>query len=70
MKEKGSIQSDSDMQGATAALIRSARKARELAARTRTEFVVIRDGVLVREIPELDQISETAVQDNASSSAS
>lgn len=30
MKEKGSIQSDSDMQGATAALIRSARKARSL----------------------------------------
>ncbi len=57
------------MQGATAALIRSAKKPRELAARSRTEFVVIRDGVLVREIPELDQVSETPVQDTGSSSA-
>jgi sensor histidine kinase regulating citrate/malate metabolism len=43
--------SDPDMQKATAALIRAAKRARELAQQTGTEFVVIRDGQLVREIP-------------------
>lgn len=54
MKDNGSIESDSDMQLATVALLRASKKARALAARTRTEFVVIRDGRLVREIPDLD----------------
>ena len=36
MKEKSSIHSDSDRQGATAALIGAAKKVRELDARTRT----------------------------------
>ncbi len=44
--------SDPDMQKATAALIRASRRARELARQTGTEFVVIRNGKLVREIPE------------------
>jgi hypothetical protein len=70
VKEVISIHSDSDMQGATAALIRSAKKARELAARTRTEFVVIRDGVLVREIPEITPVSESELPDSGLSSAS
>jgi sensor histidine kinase regulating citrate/malate metabolism len=43
--------SDPDMQKATAALIRAAKRARELAQQTGTEFVVVRDGQLVREIP-------------------
>jgi len=37
------------------ALIRASKKARILAAKTRTEFVVIRDGKLVREIPEIKE---------------
>lgn len=44
--------SDPDMQKATAALIRASKRARELARQTGTEFVVIRNGKLVREIPE------------------
>jgi hypothetical protein len=42
---------DSDMQNATAALIRAAKRARELAARTGTKIVYYRDGELVRETP-------------------
>jgi hypothetical protein len=45
------LSDDPDMQKATAALIRAAKRARELAQQTGTEFVVIRDGQLVREIP-------------------
>ncbi len=44
--------SDPDMQKATAALIRAAKRARELAQQTGTEFVVVRDGKLIREIPQ------------------
>jgi len=53
-RKKKSVQTDQDMQNATAALIRAAKRARELAARTGTELVVVRDGKLVREIPLLD----------------
>jgi hypothetical protein len=55
MGSKGSEQPISDMQVALGALIRASKKARILAAKTRTEFVVIRDGKLVREIPELQE---------------
>jgi hypothetical protein len=44
--------SDPDMQKATAALIRASKRARLLAQQTGTEFVVVRDGHLVREIPQ------------------
>ena len=44
--------SDPDMQKATAALIRASKRARELAQQTGTEFVVVRDGKLIREIPQ------------------
>lgn len=43
--------SDPDMQKATAALIRASQRARKLAEQTGTEFVVIRHGELIREIP-------------------
>ena len=43
---------DPDMQKATAALIRASKRARELAQQTGTEFVVVRDGKLIREIPQ------------------
>ena len=42
---------DSDMQGALAALLRAARKAREIARQTGTAIVVMRDGKLCDEIP-------------------
>jgi len=42
---------DEDMQKAPAALVRAAQRAKELARQTGTEFVVMRDGKLVREIP-------------------
>jgi len=41
---------DSDMQGAPRALLRAARRAREIAFRTGTPIVIVRDGVLVEEI--------------------
>lgn len=46
---------DPDMDNATIALIRASKRARQLAARTGTEFVVMRNDKLVREIPKLEQ---------------
>ena len=42
---------DADMQAAPAALARASQRARELAAKTGTPFVVIEAGKLVREVP-------------------
>ncbi len=42
---------DPDMLGVPAALARASKRARKLAEQTGTEFVVMRDGKLVREIP-------------------
>ena len=42
-------------EGATAALARAAKRARQLAKQTGTEFVVVRDGKLVREVPKDDK---------------
>jgi hypothetical protein len=47
---------DPDMQNATAALIRAAERAREIARQTGTAVVVMRDGQLVREIPRPRQV--------------
>jgi hypothetical protein len=41
------------MQGVPIALSRAAKRARELARQTRTEYVIMQDGKLVREIPPL-----------------
>ncbi len=49
---------DSDMQSAPRALLRAAKRAREVARQTKTAVVVIRDGVLVEESvtePEVDE---------------
>ena len=40
---------DADMQAAPAALLRAARRAREIARQTGTAVVVVRDGKLVEE---------------------
>ena len=40
---------DPDMQAAPRALVRAARRAREIALRTNTPIVIVRDGVLVEE---------------------
>ncbi len=40
---------DADMQAAPRALLRASQRAREVARRTNTKLVVIRDGVLVEE---------------------
>jgi hypothetical protein len=50
MKSQKSPLQDNDMQGALKALIRASKRARELAERTGTPFVVMRNGKLVREI--------------------
>lgn len=47
-----SIADDSDMQKATTALVRAAKRARQIAQQTGTAIVVVRDGELVREIPQ------------------
>ena len=46
--------------GATAALERASKRARELARQTGTKVVVIRDGKLVKEAPSNVQESESA----------
>jgi hypothetical protein len=38
-----------DMQGAPRALLRAARRAREIAWQTNTPLIIVRDGVLVEE---------------------
>jgi hypothetical protein len=43
---------DGDMQNAPKALVRASQRAFELAQQTGTEFVIVRDGQLVREIPQ------------------
>ena len=40
---------DDDMQAAPAALVRAGQQARELARKTGTALVIVRDGVLVEE---------------------
>lgn len=40
---------DADMQAAPKALLRAARRAREIAQRTGTSLVIVRDGKLVEE---------------------
>ena len=46
--------------GATAALKRSAQRAREVARQTGTKIVVMRDGELVKETPADEKKSESA----------
>jgi len=46
--------------GATAALMRAAQRARELARQTGTKIVVMRDGELVKETPADEPKSESA----------
>ena len=45
---------DTDMQEAPKALLRAARRAREIAKRTGTGVIVLRDGVVVEESPDDD----------------
>jgi hypothetical protein len=50
---------DADMQSAPRALLRAAKRAREVARRTGTAVVVIRDGVVVEEaVAESDEVRE------------
>ena len=50
---------DADMQSAPRALLRAAKRAREVARRTGTAVVVIRDGVVVEDaVTESDEVRE------------
>ncbi len=53
---------DDDMQGVKAALLRAAKRARELARQTGTLIVVMRDGELVQEVPQPDDEDQAAAQ--------
>jgi hypothetical protein len=48
-KDLESKLSNPDMQAAPKALLRAARRAREIARQTNTPLVIVRDGVLVKE---------------------
>lgn len=51
---------DADMQAVPRALLRAARRAREIAHQTNTAIVVVRDGELVEEkVTEIDVIGDT-----------
>lgn len=54
-----SITDDPDMQKATAALIRAAKRARKIAQQTETAIVVVRNGQLVRETPHTVSAEQT-----------
>jgi hypothetical protein len=45
---------DADMQASSGALLRAAKRAREIARQTGTPLVFVRDGVLVQEMVEED----------------
>lgn len=49
-------------QGATAALVRAATRARQLARQTGTPIVVMRDGRLIQEVPKDDAGSQRRAQ--------
>ncbi len=53
---------DEESQGVEAALSRAAKQARELARRTRTSVVVMRDGKLVQEVPPPDDQDQAAAR--------
>lgn len=54
MKPLVSRLDDQDMQKAPAALLRAAKRARQLAQETGSELVVVRNGKLVREVPQAE----------------
>jgi hypothetical protein len=56
---------DDDMQAAPAALVRAGQQARELARKTGTAVVIVRDGILVEE--RVDDSSQPATAPMASS---
>lgn len=47
---------DADMQAAPRALLRAAQRAREVARRTKTPLVIVRDGQLVEELVSDDEV--------------
>lgn len=54
---------DADMQAAPRALLRAAQRAREIARRTGTPLIIVRDGVVVEEmVPESDESSPVPVE--------
>ena len=66
MKSEEPAQPDPDMVNATAALLRAAKRARLLAQQTGTEFIVVRDGKVVREIPSEDHRTPSVREDSNS----
>jgi hypothetical protein len=55
---------NADMQAAPQALLRAARRAREIAFQTNTAVVIIRDGVIIEErVTEIDHESRVAPVD-------
>lgn len=60
---------NADMQGAPAALLRAAQRAREIARQTNTAIVIVRDGVLVEERVELDDSPSDATASSSSTNA-
>jgi len=56
---------DADMQAAPRALLRAAQRAREIARRTKTPLVIVRDGHLVKEYVADDEEAPIAQSSNA-----
>ncbi len=54
---------DADMQAAPRALLRAAQRAREIARRTKTPLVIVRDGRLVEEYVTDDE--EAPIEDSS-----
>ncbi len=55
---------NADMQGAPKALLRAARRAREIARQTRTPLVIVENGVLVKEqVRDDDELLSGAIHD-------
>ena len=67
MSTKKPKRTDPDMENATAALIRTGKRARLLATLTGTEFAVMRNGELIREILKLDKNDDSSSFVNTSS---
>ena len=58
MRELESKLPDADMQAAPRALLRAARRAREIARQTNTAIVIVRNGELIEEAVSSDDLRE------------
>jgi hypothetical protein len=61
MRDRETFEDNADMAGVGPALLRSARRAREIARQTGTPLVIVRDGVLMEVDPDDPSLDDEAM---------